>query len=235
MRPSIYNLLSELNTLVYGILTHVCIVVSLVVTSLLYYNIGVQSQKEYAMPTEYEKMIAGDFYKPSDPELRALAAKSREKQWAFNAETDRLKRAEIVKSWFGSTGENLAMNPQFVTDYGVNIHLGENFYSNWNLTMLDVCPIRIGDNAMIGPNCQFLTPLHPLDPTERNSGLEYGAPITIGDNFWAGGGVTILAGVSLWDNVLGGAGAVVTKSFVVNVVIAGNPSRVIKEIPVKKD
>lgn len=110
------------------------------------------------MPTEYEKMIAGDFYKPSDPKLRALAASSREKQWAFNAEPDRLKRAEIVKSWFGSTGENVAMNPQFVTDYGVNIHIGENFYSNWNLTMLDICPITIGDNAMIGPNCQFLTP-----------------------------------------------------------------------------
>lgn len=187
------------------------------------------------MPTEYEKMIAGDFYKPSDPELRALAAKSRENQMAFNVEPDRLKRAEIVKSWFGSTGESVAMNPQFVTDYGVNIHIGENFYSNWNLTMLDVCPITIGDNAMIGPNCQFLTPLHPLDPTERNSGIEYGAPITIGDNFWAGGGVTILPGVTLGNNVVAGAGAVVTKSFGDNVVLGGNPARVIKEIPVKKD
>ena len=126
--------------------------VSLVVTSLLYYNIGEEAKKEYAMPTEYEKMIAGDFYKPNDPELRALAASSREKQWAFNAEPDRLKRAEIVKSWFGSTGENVAMNPQFVTDYGVNIHIGENFYSNWNLTMLDVCPITIGDNVVLGGN-----------------------------------------------------------------------------------
>jgi len=151
------------------------------------------------MPTEYEKMIAGDFYKPSDPELRALAASSREKQWAFNAEPDRLKRAEIVKSWFGSTGENIAMNPQFVTDYGVNIHIGENFYSNWNLTMLDICPITIGDNAMIG------------------------------------GGVTILPGVTLGDNVVAGAGAVVTKSFGDNVVLGGNPARVIKEIPEKKD
>ena len=209
--------------------------VSLVVTSLLYYNIGEEAKKQYAMPTEYEKMIAGDFYKPNDPELRALAASSREKQWAFNAEPDRLKRAEIVKSWFGSTGENVAMNPQFVTDYGVNIHIGENFYSNWNLTMLDVCPITIGDNAMIGPNCQFLTPLHPLDPTQRTSGIEYGDPILIGDNFWAGGGVTILPGVTLGDNVVAGAGAVVTKSFGDNVVLGGNPARVIKEIPVKKD
>ena len=95
--------------------------------------------------------------------------------------------------------------------------------------MLDVCPIRIGDNAMLGPNCQFLTPLHPLDPVERNSGIEYGAPITIGDNFWAGGGVTILPGVTLGDNVVVGAGAVVTKSFGDNVVLAGNPAKIIKE------
>ena len=80
-----------------------------------------------------------------------------------------MKGAEIIKAWFGSTGQNLYVNPRLVVDYGVNIHLGENFYSNWNLTMLDLCPIRIGDNAMIGPNCQFLTPLHPLDPQERNS------------------------------------------------------------------
>ena len=99
--------------------------------------------------------------------------------------------------------------------------------------MLDVCPIRIGDNAMIGPNCQFLTPLHPLDPHERNSGVEYGKPITIGDNFWAGGGVIVLPGVILGDNVVAGAGAVITKSFGDNVVLAGNPARVIKEIPVK--
>ena len=101
--------------------------------------------------------------------------------------------------------------------------------------MLDVCPIRIGDNALLGPNCQLLTPLHPFDPVERNSGIEYGAPITIGDNFWAGGGVTILPGVILGDNVVVGAGAVVTKSFGDNVVLAGNPAKIIKEIPVHKE
>ena len=187
------------------------------------------------MASEYEKMIAGDFYKPADLELRALAQASREKQEAFNQEVDPKKGAAIIKEWFGSTGENLYLNRQVLVDYGVNIHLGENFHANYNLTMLDICPITIGNNAMIGPNCQFLTPLHPLDPDERNSGLEYGAPITIGDNFWAGGGVTILPGVTLGDNVVAGAGAVVTKSFGDNVVLAGNPARVIKEIPVKKE
>ena len=171
------------------------------------------------MASEYEKMIAGDFYRPGDPELRALAKASREKQETFNQEVDPKKGASIIKEWFGSTGENLYLNRQVLVDYGVNIHLGENFYANYNLTMLDVCPITIGKNAMIGPNCQFLTPLHPLDPDERNSGLEYGAPIRIGDNFWAGGGVIILPGVTLGDNV----------------VLGGNPARVIKEIPVKKE
>lgn len=186
------------------------------------------------MKTEYEKMIAGEPYRPQDQELRQLAAKSRECQYTFNQEQEGHKRKAIVKEWFGSTGENLSIHPIFVCDYGVNIHIGENFYSNWNLTMLDVCPIRIGDNAMFGPNCQLLTPLHPLDPVERNSGIEYGAPITIGDNFWAGGGVTILPGVTLGDNVVVGAGSVVTKSFGDNVVLAGNPARIIKEIPKTK-
>ena len=185
------------------------------------------------MTSEYQKMISGQLYNPADPELRALVKTSRAKQKTFNEEDDRDKAGEIIKSWFGSTGDKVSMKPRFVTDYGVNIHVGENFYANWNLTMLDVCPITIGDNAMIGPNCQFLTPLHPLDPTERISGVEYGAPITIGDNFWAGGGVTVLPGVTLGDNVVAGAGAVITKSFGDNVVLGGNPARVIKEIPVK--
>ena len=106
--------------------------------------------------------------------------------------------------------------------------MGENFYANFNCTFLDVCEIRIGDNAMLGPNCQLLTPLHPLDAIERISGLEYGAPITIGNNVWLGGGATILPGVTLGDNVVVGAGAVVTKSFEDNVVIAGNPAKIIK-------
>ena len=185
------------------------------------------------MTSEYQKMIAGEPYSPSDPELVQLSKESRQKQNAFNNEENPKEGAKIIKKWFGSTGENVYINRLVVVDYGINIHIGENFYSNYNLTMLDVCPITIGKNAMIGPNCQFLTPLHSLDPTERNSGKEYGAPITIGDNFWAGGGVTVLPGVTLGNNVVAGAGAVITKSFGDNVVLAGNPARVIKEIPVK--
>lgn len=188
---------------------------------------------EEEMKSEYQKMIAGELYSPSDLELRKLAKESRKKQNEFNQEDDESKSAQIIKDWFGSTGERFYINRWVVVDYGVNIHIGENFYSNYNLTMLDVCPITIGKNAMIGPNCQFLTPLHPLDPVECNSGVEYGAPITIGDNFWAGGGVIVLLGVTLGNNVVAGAGTVITKSFGDNVVLAGNPARIIKEIPVK--
>ena len=111
--------------------------------------------------------------------------------------------------------------------------LGENFYSNWNLTMLDVCPIRIGNKRYAWPQCQFLTPLHPLDPDERNYRGRIRQAHHHRRQFLAGGGVIVLPGVTLGNNVVAGAGAVITKSFGDNVVLGGNPARVIKEIPVK--
>lgn len=180
--------------------------------------------------TERHKMLAGKPYKPSDPELKAMRVKARQYMAQFNSESDASKRSSLLKTWFGSTGENIYMEQTLACDYGNNIYIGENFYANFNQTFLDVCEIRIGDNVMIGPNCQLLTPLHPLDPTERCSGFEYGAPITIGNNVWLAAGVTILPGVTLGDNVVVGAGSVVTKSYPANVVLAGNPARVIKTL-----
>ncbi|MFU2205153.1 sugar O-acetyltransferase [Streptococcus pluranimalium] len=182
------------------------------------------------MVTEREKMITGKPYKPGDDELKTMRLRARQLMKDFNNEDDASKRSSLLKDWFGSTGENLHMEQPFRCDYGNNIYVGENFYANFNQTFLDVCEIRIGDNVMIGPNCQLLTPLHPLDPIERNSGVEYGAPITLGDNVWLAGGVTVLPGVSLGNNVVVGAGSVVTKSFPDNVVLAGNPAKVIKTI-----
>ncbi|MGT2745509.1 galactoside O-acetyltransferase [Streptococcus penaeicida] len=182
------------------------------------------------MMTEKEKMLAGQLYDAGDVELKEMRQRRRELMEAFNNEIDGDKRSQILKNWLGKTGQNIYMEARFVCDYGSNIYVGENFYANFNTTMLDVCEIRIGDNAMFGPNCQLLTPLHPLDAQERISGLEYGAPITIGNNVWLGGGVTILPGVTLGDNIVVGAGAVVTKSFGDNIVLGGNPARIIKTL-----
>ncbi|MGT2887331.1 sugar O-acetyltransferase [Streptococcus didelphis] len=182
------------------------------------------------MVTEYEKMLAGELYNASDSHLRDLRGLARQNISRFNAELDSAKRSSLLQNWLGTTGHTIFMEVPFACDYGTNIHLGENFYANFNTTMLDVCEIRIGDNAMIGPNCQFLTPLHPLEATDRIAGLEYGAPITIGHNVWLGGGVTILAGVTLGHNVVVGAGSVVTKSFGDNLVLAGNPAKIIKQL-----
>ncbi|MFC3932099.1 sugar O-acetyltransferase [Streptococcus dentapri] len=182
------------------------------------------------MPTEREKMLAGQLYDASDPELRQERDLCRANMRLFNQDDNSESRADLLKSWWGSTGKNITVNPQIACDYGTNIHVGENFYANFNCTFLDVCEIHIGDNAMLGPNCQLLTPLHPLDAQERIAGKEYGAPITIGDNLWLGGGVTILPGVTLGHNVVVGAGAVVTKSFGDNVVLGGNPAKIIKKL-----
>ena len=180
--------------------------------------------------TEKEKMLAGQMYDASDPELAALRHQARNYRDQVNCELDSAKRNQLMKEWLGKTGESLHVETPVTLDYGCHISVGERFYANFNWTVLDTCPVTIGDNAMLGPNVQFYTALHPLDAQERIAGPEYGAPITIGDNVWIGGGAMILAGVTLGDNVVVGAGSVVTKSFGDNVVIAGNPARVIKKL-----
>lgn len=169
--------------------------------------------------SEKEKMTAGQFYRVSDPELRQMRTLVGQNMRDFNNELDGKKRSDLLKGWFGGTGEHIYKEPYFYCDYGSNIHVGEDFFANFNCTMLDVCPITIGKNVILGPNVQLLTPLHPLAPVGRNSGLESGATITIGDNFWAAGGVINLPGVTLGDNV----------------VLAGNPARIIKEISVQDE
>ncbi|CAI3312099.1 chorismate mutase [Enterococcus cecorum] len=185
------------------------------------------------MRTEKEKMIAGESYFSGDAELVADRKHARKMMRAINQETDGKKRSELLKQTFGKTVQNLYMEPNVHFDYGYNISVGENFYANFNAVLLDICPITIGDNCMLAPNVQLYTAYHPLDPIERNSGYENGAPITIGDNVWIGGNSVILPGVTLGDNVVVGSGSVVTKSFPDNVVIAGNPAKILKEIPKK--
>ncbi|MCB5952910.1 chorismate mutase [Enterococcus sp. BWT-B8] len=180
--------------------------------------------------TEKQKMIDGELYFASDPELVAGRKHAREQMKLINNEADRQIRRQLVEESFGSTGSNAHIEPEISFDYGYNIHVGKNFYANFNSIFLDICPITIGDNCMFGPNVQLYTASHPLNPVKRNSGLEFGKPITIGDNVWLGGGVIIIPGVTLGDNVVVAAGSVVTESVPDNYVVGGNPARFIKSV-----
>jgi maltose O-acetyltransferase len=182
------------------------------------------------MKSEKQKMIAGELYFSADPELVADRKHAREQQTLINQEQDAHIRRQLLIETFGSAGTRPYVEPTFNFDYGYNIHVGKNFYANFNNTFLDVCPIRIGDNCMFGPNIQLYTATHPLNPVKRNSGLEYGKPITIGDNVWIGGGAIITPGVTLGNNVVVAAGSVVTKSYGDDCVLGGNPAKIIKEL-----
>ena len=137
---------------------------------------------------------------------------------------------ELIKEILGKTGENVHIEAPFHCDYGYNIEVGENFFANYNLTVLDVGKVRIGKNAQIAPNVSIYTAGHPIHPDSRNSGYEYGIEVTIGDNVWIGGNVCIMPGVTVGDNVVIGAGSVVTKDIPDSVIAVGNPCRVVRAI-----
>ena len=181
---------------------------------------------------EKEKMIKGEMYFSADEVLVNERNRARRLTRAFNNTTEEEldKRTEILKELLGRTGENIYIEPNFRCDYGYNIRVGENFYANFDCLLLDVCPITIGNNAMLAPGVHIYTATHPLDPTERNSGYEYGKPVNIGDNVWIGGRAVICPGVTIGDNVVVAAGSVVTKDVPDNVVVGGNPAKIIKEI-----
>jgi maltose O-acetyltransferase len=184
------------------------------------------------LKTEKEKMINGEVYDPADPLLVEERINARRLTRLFNetVETDLENRTKILKDLFGSTGRDLYIEPSFRCDYGYNIHVGENFYANFNCVFLDVCEIRIGDNCFIAPGVHIYTATHPLNANERISGIEFGKPVTIGHNVWIGGGSIINPGVTIGNNVVIGSGSVVTKDVPDNVVVGGNPAKFIKEI-----
>lgn len=184
------------------------------------------------MRTEKEKMLAEDLYRASSPELREDARKSRQLTRLFNETTEEQQeyRKTLLKEMFKATGENIYIEPPFRCDYGTNTTIGNNFYANFDCVFLDVAPIVIGENVMFGPKVNLLTPGHPIDEMIRNSGLEFGKKITIGDNVWIGGNAVVNPGVTIGNNTIIGSGSVVTKDIPDNVIAAGNPCKIIREI-----
>ncbi|KNB70700.1 sugar O-acetyltransferase [Brevibacillus reuszeri] len=182
--------------------------------------------------TEKEKMIGGELYFASDPDLVADRENARRLVRLFNQslEAEYSLRTKLLRELFGRVGSSITIEPPFRCDYGYNIHAGDNFFANFNCTILDVCEVTIGDNCLLAPNVQIYTAAHPINPAERNTGAEYGKPVIIGSNVWIGGGAIINPGVTIGDNAVIGSGSVVTKNVPSNVVVVGNPAKVIREI-----
>ena len=187
---------------------------------------------DIAAKSEKEKMLAGEYYKSFTPELFEMRQAAKDLLHEFNNLPPRAvdERNSIIRNLLRKTGEKFFIEPPFRCDYGCFISIGENFYSNFNLVVLDCAEVTIGDDVMIGPNVALYAATHPVDAKVRNEGWEYSAAITIGDGVWIGGNAVINPGVTIGANAVIGAGSVVTKDIPSNCVAAGNPCRVIRRL-----
>jgi len=187
------------------------------------------------MKSEKEKMSAGEWYQASDPELVRERLYARELMQGLNSSSpaDPEKRLDLMGKLLGKMGKNPWIEPPFFCDYGYNISLGEDCFFNFNCVVLDVCKVTLGDRVLIGPAVQLYTATHPLDVASRGALWEFGKPIEIGSDVWIGGGAVICPGVTLGDRVVVAAGAVVTKSFPSDVLIGGNPAKIIRNLTPK--
>ena len=189
---------------------------------------------------EKQKMLAGEIYDPFDDELLALRRKAHKLCTDYNAlYEDDERRADILKELVPNLGEGGYLQGPVYFDFGIFTRTGKNFYANFNFTVLDICPVTIGDNVFIGPNVSILTPKHPLRWQDRNAYVnargcmtdkEYGAPISIGDNCWIAGNVTVLPGVKIGSGSVIGAGSVVTRDIPDDTLAYGNPCRPVRKI-----
>lgn len=182
--------------------------------------------------TEKQKMLAGELYLASDPELAAesLRAARLLQRYGQTAAGDREQRTQILQELLGQVGDSPVIVPPFHCDYGSHISIGDRFYMNYGGVILDCNTVQIGDDVLCGPYVQIYAAYHPIDPTVRLTGLELAAPVRIGNNVWIGGGVIICPGVTIGDNTTIGAGSVVTKDIPANVLAVGNPCRVIRSL-----
>jgi maltose O-acetyltransferase len=180
--------------------------------------------------TEKEKMLAGEIYNLLDPGLEVERQKAKKLLWRFNGTEDASERQAILRRLLGEIGQDSIVEPPFYCPYGQNIHIGDHVYLNVLCTILDCNTVRIGHHVMIGPSVQIYTAAHALEAEARIQGWEVAKPIVIEDNVWVGGGAILLPGVTIGRNAVVGAGAVVSRSVPANMVVAGNPARVIREI-----
>jgi maltose O-acetyltransferase len=184
------------------------------------------------MNEQKARMLAGELYHADDPELRADAERCDRLLRRYNATgaEDGDERMAILRDLLGEIGEGVAIKPPLAMDYGYQTTIGAGTFINSGAVILDVGRVSIGADVQIGPNVQLLTPTHPLEAELRRSGAEAAEPITIGDNVWLGGGVIVCPGVTIGQDAVVGAGAVVTGDLPPRVLAVGNPARVIREL-----
>ena len=182
---------------------------------------------------EKEKMLAGELYNANyDEELIKERMNVKDKCFEYNniKPSNIEDRTKLMKEILGKYKDNFFIEQPFMCDYGYNIEIGENFYSNHNLIILDANKVKFGNNVFIAPNCGFYTAIHPINVKERLTWVESAEPITVGDNVWIGGNCVLLPGVTIGKNTVIGAGSVVTKDIPANVVAVGNPCKPIKQL-----
>jgi maltose O-acetyltransferase len=182
--------------------------------------------------TEREKMLAGQLYDASDPELTRLRRRARALVCAYNvsSEEEPERRVELLRALFGRIGAKPEVEPPFHCDYGSNIHAGDRLFMNFGCVILDPGEVHLGDCVFLGPYVQLLTASHPLDAAKRIEGPELGLPIRIGSNVWIGGGAIVCPGVTIGDDTTIGAGSVVVKDIPAGVLAVGNPCRVVRSL-----
>lgn len=181
----------------------------------------------------FEKMHSGRIYDPGDADVLDKQMGYQELLYDYNMTRpgEGIKRQTLLKEMFAEIGENCYIEPPLHANMGGHhVHFGKNIYANYNLTLVDDTHIYVGDYTMFGPNVTLATAGHPILPELRQRGLQYNMPIHIGSNCWIGAGVVILPGITIGDNVVIGAGSVVTKDLPSNVVAAGNPCKVLREV-----
>ncbi|WP_406736154.1 sugar O-acetyltransferase [Thioclava sp. GXIMD4215] len=182
------------------------------------------------MRREKQKMLAGELYRADDPELQADMVRAAQVLAAFNARLDAGACAELLGPLLGALGEGTQIKPPFRCDYGQHIRVGARSFINYNCTILDCALVTIGEEVLIGPNVQIYAATHPLEAAPRRAMLESGKPVRIHDGVWIGGGAIICPGVTIGENAVVGAGAVVTRDVAPATLVAGNPARLIRQL-----